>query len=480
MINPKNELFRWGPIPGKPIYVSYFMEAIAELLPRGYKYRWPEIFFYFIGDNMTFICEYQPLKECGKKHFISWIMDDQEFKKVKAKYADAVEKLHKVHNKVKNLKSLDDKALLRLYQEWQAAYLNFWGHGLVPELANWGGEQLLKEKLEGLHLDEASFLKAMERLSAPEYISFYQEEELELLKLKLKENAKDFEKLLNKHAEKYFWIQNSYFETFVLEESSFKKALKDLDNKGIAEEIQRINNFPRNAVEEKKKICKELHLSEDIQKIAYLLSYCIYWQDARKKQIFMSNHYIKAFIDEIARRKKIKVEDLENCWCSELESLLKGRNLKEKEVQQRRKQFLGHYTNKISLISEQKEFNHLVFPFLERKIATNVKEIKGIVASIGSGIVKGRVKILMSPKEWKKVSKGDILVVPMTSPEYITAMRKAAAIVTDEGGMTSHASIVSRELGVPCIVGTKIATKVLKDRMIVEVNAKKGVVRVLK
>ena len=72
---------------------------------------------------------------------------------------------------------------------------------------------------------------------------------------------------------------------------------------------------------------------------------------------------------------------------------------------------------------------------------------------------------------------GDILVAPMTSPDFIVAIRKASAIITDEGGMTSHAAIVSRELGIPCIVQTRIATKVLKDNDMVEIDLEKGVVR---
>jgi pyruvate,water dikinase len=68
----------------------------------------------------------------------------------------------------------------------------------------------------------------------------------------------------------------------------------------------------------------------------------------------------------------------------------------------------------------------------------------------------------------------------MTSPDYISAMNLAGAIVTDEGGLLSHAAIVSRELGKPCIVGTKVATRVFKNRDLVEVDANKGIVRKIK
>ena len=94
--------------------------------------------------------------------------------------------------------------------------------------------------------------------------------------------------------------------------------------------------------------------------------------------------------------------------------------------------------------------------------------VKGLPAS--PGIAVGRVKIIKSLDELNKIEKGDVLVTEMTSPDYVPAMEKSCAVVTDKGGITGHAAIVSRELGIPCIVGTGIATKVLKDGMIVTVD----------
>ena len=79
----------------------------------------------------------------------------------------------------------------------------------------------------------------------------------------------------------------------------------------------------------------------------------------------------------------------------------------------------------------------------------------------------------------KKMNQGDILVSAATNPNLMPAIRQAAAIITDEGGLTCHAAIVSRELEIPCLVGTKIATKVLKDGDKVEVDAERGVVKKL-
>ena len=101
-----------------------------------------------------------------------------------------------------------------------------------------------------------------------------------------------------------------------------------------------------------------------------------------------------------------------------------------------------------------------------------LRELKGMPAS--KGRVTGRVAIVRGIGDLSKVRQGDILVAITTHPDYTIAMRKAAAIITDEGGITSHAAIVSREYGIPCVVGTKKATRILKDGDVVDVNASEG------
>ncbi len=100
--------------------------------------------------------------------------------------------------------------------------------------------------------------------------------------------------------------------------------------------------------------------------------------------------------------------------------------------------------------------------------------LKGLGASPGIGT--GRVKVVLDMKDLGRVGKGDVLVTKMTTPDYVPAMLKTAGIVTEEGGMTSHAAIVSRELGVPCIVGTGTATKVLHEGAVVSVDGSRGIV----
>ncbi|MBI2445308.1 hypothetical protein HYV43_02870 [Candidatus Micrarchaeota archaeon] len=107
---------------------------------------------------------------------------------------------------------------------------------------------------------------------------------------------------------------------------------------------------------------------------------------------------------------------------------------------------------------------------------TGTGMLKGTVACKG-GKIKGKVHIIMNTYEVSRFKPQSILVTPMTSPEYLPAMKTAIAIITDEGGLTCHAAITARELGVPCIIGTKTASKWLKDGDQVEVDARKGTIR---
>ncbi|NBC41229.1 phosphoenolpyruvate synthase [Corallococcus exiguus] len=102
-----------------------------------------------------------------------------------------------------------------------------------------------------------------------------------------------------------------------------------------------------------------------------------------------------------------------------------------------------------------------------------------LVAGLGAspGIASGRVRVLREAREGSRLEGGEILVAPMTSPDWVPTLRRAAAVITDSGGMTCHAAIVSRELRKPCVVGTRTATKVLRDGEEVTVDGATGTVR---
>ncbi len=131
----------------------------------------------------------------------------------------------------------------------------------------------------------------------------------------------------------------------------------------------------------------------------------------------------------------------------------------------------------VTMISKGEEFALLHESVVIVEKLGDVKEFKGTPAFKGK--VTGPAKIVMKAQEIGKVNEGDILIAPTTAPSYILGMKRAAGFVTDEGGITSHAAIVAREMKKPCIIGTKIGTRVLKDGDLIEVDATNGKVKVL-
>ena len=101
-----------------------------------------------------------------------------------------------------------------------------------------------------------------------------------------------------------------------------------------------------------------------------------------------------------------------------------------------------------------------------------------LVSGLGAapGVVTGRVRVLSTPSQGGQLEDGDVLVAPTTNPDWVPTMRRAAAVVTETGGMTCHAAIVSRELRVPCIVGARRATTLLREGEVVTVDGRRGVV----
>ena len=472
MIDPKTELLRWGPIDSKIVYI-YFMDPFP-LFNKHFKPGWSDTIVYYYNDKILAICPYPKLRENGSSMFKKVILNEKITKKHFNNWYKTTKKLVDYEKKIKNPNKLNQKQLSKLFDEWNSNYEKFWFYGFIPELANWGGEKILKEKLLEKHKE--NFTELFEVLSAPEDLSFYQTEELNLLKLKL---IKQLDKKLKEHQQKYHWLRNSYGYSTILPISYFKNQLNKVTKEEAEKKIKEIKNIPKKTKQNKKELINKYKVSKDIEKIGKRLAYSIWWQDFRKKFIFMAISQIEEFVKETSRRFNTSKEELYQYRPPELGILIKT-GKKIKNALGRKEGYLQYYyEDKGDIVNyDTKEANEIMKPFLEPKVERDVKEFKGLPVSRGKA--KGKVKIILSPLNIKKMNQGDILVAPMTSPDFVIAMKKAAAIITDEGGMTSHAAIVARELGIPCIVGTKIATKVLKDNDLVEVDANKGVVKKLK
>jgi len=196
----------------------------------------------------------------------------------------------------------------------------------------------------------------------------------------------------------------------------------------------------------------------------------------RDAQLFALHILHSTLLNEISSRLKISRQQVQFMLRKEVENALKTGVLNRKLLSQR-------LSSCVYLVESGKERVYVgartlaLTKDIQKKIEFTENQFFGQTAQPGHA--RGRVKIIIRAQDMKKMEKGDILVSIATDPDIVSAMKKAGAIVTDQGGITSHAAIVARELGTPCVIGTKIASKILKDGDIVEVDASGGVVKIV-
>ncbi len=216
-------------------------------------------------------------------------------------------------------------------------------------------------------------------------------------------------------------------------------------------------------------------VSDRAQKLLDVFQFLATLQDVRKKESLMMVSGVYFLLDEYSRRMGIPADVLLYAlW----EEILAG-SIDESRLRERMIQcafFWGSTKTEIFEGEESEEFSLAVRTFMYGN-SDDADEIKGVCASPGK--VSGRAVVVMQPDEFHKVQAGDILFTMMTRPEFLPVMQLASAFVTDEGGITSHAAIVAREMRKSCIVATKTGTKIVKDGDLVEVDANEGIVKIL-
>ncbi len=315
-------------------------------------------------------------------------------------------------------------------------------------------------------------------LTAPVFLSFLQEEELALnvLALNVKEHPEAQKELLQKHQRDFFWMQNNYVKDHVLDVAYFAERLKAFADVDVTPRIEELSSTPKRNKEKKEALMDEMHLPEDLRTLLRITDDFNAWQDERKKGTFWATHYFSLLLQEFSRRTDYSLEELKYAFPPEMPMVL-SRSLKRKELQDRFSYCMILWVLDAYDVTTDQKFIAELDRIGTGALATDTT-LRGFAASLGKA--RGKVKVLMSAEEINKIEEGDVLVAVMTRPDYVPAMKKAVAFITDEGGITCHAAIVSREMGKPCIIGTKIATRVLKDGDEVEVNANEGIVKVIR
>lgn len=279
-----------------------------------------------------------------------------------------------------------------------------------------------------------------------------------------------FRKQMDSYLEVYSWLGINKWEG---EPNSFKKCADRLAE-GVQNVVQGNYVEPRNAA------------AGDFSDLDHLVQMGVvtaYWRPVCGG---ISAHFEFAMrnrIEKMGAEHSLSYDDCLNLTYFELISLEEDGELKvsREELQARSSGFAQFQlkNKEIAMITAaDPEYQQLKELYGQTPKPDDLSVLKGMSAR--KGVVRARASVVTGQADFANFSEGDILVAPETTPAFVPLMRKATAIVTEGGGITSHAAIVSRELGIPCVISVKGLMAVVKNGDEVEVDADKGVVRVIK
>ncbi len=376
------------------------------------------------------------------------------------------------------LAGLSDRELFRLHEEFVDLRLHMWRIGALIESFDPWGLGIIRKYLERNQLEVTP--EDITILTGPRKLSFNQQELLERLQLALRyKKGIDIKLDIMRHTKNYYWLLNSWAVVSHLNEKYFWHQIRQhikLSPAILRQRIREIKNYQIQVSNKMHQLTKKYHLPRELRLIFSFFSQMADWRDERKEQIHRVNSTADVFLEEFSRRTGIEKKYLCYLDAYEMKSIAYLKGL-EKQLMKRLNGSLYYTYGEKGIRWMAGRSAQRLYRLLELRLRKGC-EVEGIVANKGHAV--GHVKILVTRADFQKMKTGDILVTQMTRPEYFPVLHKAAAFVTDEGGVTCHAVIISRELGIPCIIGTQVATSVLKDCDLVEVDANKGVVRRIK
>jgi len=450
---------------GLPLYLICAAGPTGWMLKKAVGVNYRHFFFQFQGGHAEMFYDKADLKRVGNAYYKK-IKNLKQLAKLKRLYNLTFKKTAAGVSKHASLQKLSDKELAVLARQIRDTQIFSVGSGHVLEGVSYISEVKLKQTLT----DKRQFShENIQLLSSPVSPSFLLTAQNLLWKIKhLKGQAQKL--AMENFIKKYSWIENTYTQGKLIgKREIFRKAKAQKRPAGL-------NSFAA-IKKQKAALIKKLKFNKNDLFVVETVEFCARWQDERKENILRNIGKFEPVICELAKRLNLKPEQLKFILPEELNEkcLFDPKFL---AVLKKRRPSCSYYTTpRQTLIFDSKDFT-LFKKGLEKQSASGIRELRGTVAN--SGLASGIVKICHNSKDIRSFKKGQILVAPMTRPEYLPAMQKATAIVTDEGGITSHAAIISRELNIPCVIGTKFATKIFKDGDMVEVNADRGWARKIK
>jgi phosphohistidine swiveling domain-containing protein len=480
MVNPKKPIEQWGPIDAVILYMSFWFHNVGPGITKKWDVSWPELLAYFKDRRITYYWERASMQREGENALRAWLIPKSKFKKIHNEYLKTWKGCLSLEKWIDiNLNDVHDKnGLASLVQQTYECFTDFWNVSLIFEESNYAAPRYMEKRLKG-KIPPQNMANALEVLLTPEKLSFHQQEELELFKLYVKaKNKKQLDVLLGRHTKKWHWVDNSYLGCKHLKPRDFSKRLKGISRSWAKSKIQNIEQYGKNTLKKKQQLVKRFKLGAHMLELAQLISYSIWWQDDRKAKTWQAHSFIEKLAKKTSTLYSMPLKDLALYNAEEFFNLhTYGRKLSPLALKNRLAHTVINTTPRRYTMKSDKRSKSMIKPFLllnTKSVTTNI--ITGTVVSKGKGSVTGKIKIILSPHNGEKIRPGDILVAPMTSPDYVPLMRQAKAILTDFGGLMSHAAVISRELNIPCIVNTKIATQILKDGDRVTINTESGII----
>lgn len=388
----------------------------------------------------------------------------------------------------KNFSIMTNEQLEKELMYLQKLYIKGFGpYNLYPD-------NYIYNKLKDLKVSQTIIDKVKDLINTTGIYSI--DEALDILKItkEIKDNNYSLSNLdkkiivsIENHKNKYGWmktydLEHDNMETYDTE--YYLSRIKDLLNEDVLVLINNIENKRLNSDKEFDELLNNNHFNELTN------NFLIAMRDFIYLQTLLSESYIRmmfmgkiSIMKEIVHRIHKDIESYLSLDLDEQRKVIYDAKNYEKYIEENKygkgRIKIDNYKKILKgkdIITLKQKINKYCLSFIKEEVK-NAKVITG--TSVNGGIVKGKVKIIKTVQDLSKINTGDILVADMTSPDYVTAFNKVAAFVTDEGGLTCHAAIVSKEFNVPCIVGIQFATQILKDNTLIEVDANHGVITIL-
>ncbi len=380
------------------------------------------------------------------------------------------------------LEKLSNLELLERFESYINVFYQFAPFMSIPLSV----EQILPKKIEKdlrKILPGKDVNEFLSRLTTPKKLSYTAQEHMDLLKLAIKIKKEKlseykYKKELSKHVQKYLWLSIWNFSDPLLKEPYFEQQLRELLSYDLEECESDLDEIRRNR-DLSKRTLEKLSIKKELRDNIKLMRKYVFLRNYRREMLALSYFHLRPLLEEVAKRAGLSLDELCHLIHPEIIEFLKTGRLPSKEEILSRKERWAFVIRKgrWELLSDQEGIEKLIREELGEKAIKKITKIKGNVACRGKA--KGKVRVILDKVEVGKFRKGEVLVTTMTTPDFVVIMKQAVAIVTDEGGLTCHAAIISRELGIPCVVATKHATEVFKDGDLVEVDAERGIVRKL-